>query len=112
MDLCARSVTTVHPNTFTMSNSAPSLVVSKNTNPPSQTPSTSQSQSNTSFTTDSHPQRRSGGSGSFGAGSTSRATPFAARNNQSSRKQYKGQRRPRLADEDATAESVSKHSDP
>lgn len=90
-----------------MSNSAPSLVTSKNTNPPSQIPPPSQSQNNSSFTSETS-QRRSGGSGSFGAGSTSRATPFAARNNQSFRKQHKGQRRPRLADEDAVAESVSK----
>ena len=96
---------------FTMSNSTPSLITSKNANSSAQIPSPSQSQSVSSFTTEAHPQRRSGGSGSFGAGSTSRAAPFAARYNQTSRKQHKSQRRARLADEDAAAESVSKHTD-
>lgn len=60
-----------------------------------------------SFVTESGSQRRTGGSGSFGAGSTSRdaASP---RNSQGLRKQsQKSQRRARLADEDAIAESVS-----
>ena len=69
--------------------------------------SPSQPQPNSSFTTDNNLQRRSGGTGSFGAGSTSRVSPAAARNSQSSKKQHKNQRRPRLADEDAAAESVS-----
>lgn len=91
-----------------MSNSASSLLTSKNGNVTSQipSPSQSQSQSGSSIGAESYPQRRGGGSGSFGAGASSRTTPFAARNNQSVRKQHKGQRRPRLADEDAAAESV------
>lgn len=89
-----------------MSNSASSLLTSKNANVTSQIPSPSQSQSSSSIGAESFPQRRGGGSGSFGAGATSRTTPFTARNNQSFRKQHKGQRRPRLADEDAAAESV------
>ena len=89
-----------------MSNSIPSLAISKTSNPPSQTPSPSQAQSSSSVAFDGHPQRRSGGSGSFGAGSTSRSSPSTPRNNQSLRKKHKGQRLPRLADEDAFAESV------
>ncbi|KAJ9211609.1 hypothetical protein DTO166G4_6748 [Paecilomyces variotii] len=54
---------------------------------------------------DSGSQRRPGGSGSFGAGSTSRNTP-SPRNNQSRKTQHKRQRRPRLVDEDAYAEST------
>lgn len=54
---------------------------------------------------DSGLQRRTGGSGSFGTGSSSRQTA-TARNNQPARKQHKAQRRARLADEDAIAESV------
>lgn len=89
-----------------MSNSASSLLISKNANVTSQIPSPSQSQSCSSIGAESYPHRRGGGSGSFGAGATSRTTPSTARNNQSFRKQHKGQRRPRLADEDAAAESV------
>ncbi|ERF71461.1 hypothetical protein EPUS_06843 [Endocarpon pusillum Z07020] len=51
-------------------------------------------------------QRRAGSSGSFGAGSSSRHNP-TARNNQPLRKQHKAQRRARLADEDAIAESAA-----
>lgn len=79
---------------------------SKNGNVTSQVPSPSQSQSSSSLGAESYPQRRSGGSGSFGSGLTSRAPPSATRNNQSFRKPHKGQRRTRLADEDAAAESV------
>ncbi|MCJ1468092.1 hypothetical protein MMC07_006719 [Pseudocyphellaria aurata] len=94
-----------------MSNSTSSLLTSKNGNVTSQNPSPSQSQSASSFIgAESYPQRRGGGSGSFGAGASSRTTPFAARNNQSVRKQHKGQRRPRLADEDAAAESAAMQS--
>jgi hypothetical protein len=64
-------------------------------------PSTSQSPSPQ---TDA-PLRRSGGTGSFGAGASSRPTA-APRNNQASRKQHKP-RRPRIYDEDAVAEAVS-----
>lgn len=87
--------------------SSSSTPITKNTNAVSQTPSPSQSQSSSTIGAESYPQRRSGGSGSFGAGSASRTSPAAARNSQSSRKNHKGQRRPRLADEDAAAESVS-----
>jgi hypothetical protein len=90
-----------------MSNSAPSLNSSKNANTAPQAPSSSQSQSGTLLGTENYPQRRSG-SGNVGAASASRAQAFTARNNQSLRKQHKGQRRFRLADDDdATAESVS-----
>jgi len=59
-------------------------------------------------TGDGYAQRRTGGSGSFGAGASSRAAP-AARNNQPSRKQHKGSKRYRsMVDEDAMAESVSR----
>ncbi|KAL8794051.1 MAG: hypothetical protein Q9195_003351 [Heterodermia aff. obscurata] len=92
-----------------MSSSIPSLAITKTSNPPSQTPSPSQSQSASSVGFDNHPQRRSGGPGSFGAGSNSRI-PSTARNNQPLRKQHKGQRRPRLADEDAFAESAAMQS--
>lgn len=87
--------------------SSSSTPITKNINAVSQTPSPSQSQSSSTTGAESYPQRRSGGSGSFGAGAASRTSPAAARNSQSSRKQHKGQRRPRLADEDTAAESVS-----
>ena len=80
---------------------------SKNACNLSQTPSPSQSQSGGFIGIEAYTQRRVGGSGSFGTGSTSRSISSTARNNQSLRKQHKGQRRPRLADEDAAAESVS-----
>ncbi|KAI4238947.1 MAG: hypothetical protein LQ349_000717 [Xanthoria aureola] len=79
--------------------------ISKNASVQTQTPSPSQAQTTSSFGAENHPQRRNGGTGSFGAGSTTRASP-AARNSQPLRKQHKGQRRPRLADEDAAAESA------
>lgn len=88
------------------SNSALSLATSKNACPPTQTPSPSHSQSSASFGLDIGNQRRAGSSGSFGAGTNSRSVSSTARNNQSLRKQHKSQRRPRLADEDAIAESV------
>lgn len=50
-------------------------------------------------------QRRPGGSGSFGAGSTSRNSG-GARNNQSRKHQHKNQRRPRVLDDDDYSESV------
>ena len=52
------------------------------------------------------PQKRTGSSGSFGAGAISRNTP-QARKDQPLRKQGKAQRRARLADEDAYAESAA-----
>ncbi|KAL8912198.1 MAG: hypothetical protein Q9171_002760 [Xanthocarpia ochracea] len=90
-----------------MSSSNSSLLptTSKNASVQSQIPSPSQTQATSSLGPENHTQRRSGGTGTFGAGSTTRATP-AARNSQPLRKQHKGQRRPRLADEDAAAESA------
>ena len=55
---------------------------------------------------ESGPQRRSGGNGSFGAGSTTRTTS-AARNNQAKKGQHKKHHRPNLVNEDAYSESVS-----
>ncbi|KAI9815758.1 MAG: hypothetical protein M1827_002154 [Pycnora praestabilis] len=86
--------------------SSPAAISSKSTSTTSQTTSLSQSQTN-SFGLDSHSQRRSGGSGNFGAGSTSRAPLSAARNNQSFRKQNKASKRSRFGDEDAAAESAA-----
>lgn len=94
------------PSTYIMS-SNPTLSVATPKNVAAQTQNLSPSQSHPCSTLglDNQPQRRSGGSS--GAGSTSRTAPAIPRNNQSSRKQHKNQRRPRLADEDAAAESVS-----
>lgn len=50
-------------------------------------------------------QRRPGGSGSFGAGFTSRNSS-GARNNQSRKNQHKNQRRPRVLDDGDYSESV------
>lgn len=88
------------------SSSMSALPPSKSANSQSQTPSPSQFQSGPSSGIDGHTQRRSGGSGSFGAGSTSRASLSTARNNQSARKQHKTQRRPKLVNEESFAESV------
>ena len=90
-----------------MSTNSSVSLASKNACNSPQTTSPSQSQSGSLVGIESHTQRRVGGSGSFGAGSTSRSISSTARNNQSLRKQNKGQRRPRLTDEDAAAESVS-----
>ncbi|KAI9712268.1 MAG: hypothetical protein M1828_001711 [Chrysothrix sp. TS-e1954] len=54
-----------------------------------------------------HSQRRSGGSGSFGAGATTRASGGAPRNKQVSKNQHKHSRRYWFADEDAIAESAA-----
>ncbi|QGA19197.1 hypothetical protein EYB26_006885 [Talaromyces marneffei] len=54
---------------------------------------------------DSGPQRRSGGNGSFGAGSTTRAIS-AARNNQAKKGQHKKHHRPNLVNEDVYSESA------
>jgi hypothetical protein len=54
---------------------------------------------------DSGSQRRPGGSGSFGAGLTSRNTS-SPRNNQSRKSQHKRQRRTRLLDDEEYNESV------
>ena len=77
----------------------------KTTNAYSQSTSSAHFQAGLTNTTDSGFQRRAGSSGSFGAGSSSRQTS-TARKNQPLRKQHKAQRRARLADEDAMAESV------
>lgn len=95
------------PCVMSSSNSSLPAVSSKNASGQTQLPSPSQAQSGSSLIAESHAQRRSGGSGSFGSASTTRLSPAAPRNTQSLRKQHKGQRRPRLADEDAAAESVS-----
>ncbi|MCJ1438281.1 hypothetical protein MMC27_007669 [Xylographa pallens] len=84
-----------------------SLATSKSINASSQLPSPSQSQAPILPSHDNISQRRSGGSGSFGAGASIRTTTSAARNTQSFRKQNKAQRRPRLGDEDAAAESAA-----
>ncbi|KAL8719105.1 MAG: hypothetical protein Q9225_003840 [Loekoesia sp. 1 TL-2023] len=81
------------------------LTTSKTASAQTHIPSPSQLQASSTFNTDNNSQRRSGGSGGFGASSTSRGSPAAARNIQSLKKQHKNQRRPRLADEDAAAES-------
>ncbi|KAL8791195.1 MAG: hypothetical protein Q9213_000152 [Squamulea squamosa] len=90
-----------------MSSSNPSLppATSKNPSVQTQIPSPSQAQATSSLGAENNTQRRSGGTGSFGSASTTRSSP-AARNSQFLRKQHKGQRRPRLADEDAAAESA------
>jgi hypothetical protein len=59
-----------------------------------------------SVAVDSGSQRRPGGSGSFGAGATSRSAP-SARNNQPRKNQHRRQRRPGLGQEDVPEESVS-----
>jgi hypothetical protein len=90
-----------------MSGSTPaSSSSSKHINATSQAPSSAFFSTGTANTFEGGSQRRAGGSGSFGAGSSSRHNP-TARNNQPLRKQHKAQRRARLADEDAIAESVS-----
>ena len=76
------------------SNTAASIAATKSSNAPPQL--NSQPQASPSLNTDGYSQRRN----------ASLITPPSARNNQSLRKQHKGQRRPRFADEDAVAESV------
>ncbi|KAI9883316.1 MAG: hypothetical protein M1823_004920 [Watsoniomyces obsoletus] len=67
---------------------------------------TSPAQSSSSFAADSHGQRRPGGSGSSGSGAASRQHLASPRNHQVGRKRHKDQKRPRLVDEDALAESA------
>lgn len=55
--------------------------------------------------TDSGSQRRPGGSGSFGAGLSSRNSA-TARNTQGRKSQHKRQRKPRILDDDEYSESV------
>ena len=76
------------------SNAIVSTSAIKSSNAPPQL--NSQPQAVPSFHTDGHSQRRT----------LNFSTTPSARNNQSLRKQHKGQRRPRFADEDAVAESV------
>ncbi|EOD44073.1 putative c-24 sterol reductase protein [Neofusicoccum parvum UCRNP2] len=83
------------------------IVASKSTNTAAQL--SPQTQTGPSAAGDSYGQRRTGGSGSFGAGAASRAYP-SPRHNQSSKKKHKGAKRPGLADEDAIAESVAMRS--
>ncbi|KAJ5661704.1 uncharacterized protein N7477_009320 [Penicillium maclennaniae] len=78
-----------------------------------QAPSKAVNISNTSATStfhstppiDSGPQKRTGGSGSFGSGSSSRNSP-TARNSQGRKNQHKNQRKPRLLNDDEYNESV------
>ena len=90
------------------SSSSPLSTIKSLNNSPAQASSAPQSQSGSAAGAESHhcAQRRSGGSGSIGAGSASRSSLSSPRNNQSSKKPHKNQRKPRLADEDAMAESV------
>lgn len=90
-----------------MSSTVPATSLSSKTvNAPSYSNFASYSQAGPALTTEGVSQRRSGSSGSFGAGSSTRSTT-QARNNQSLRKQHKTQRHARLADEDAIAESAA-----
>jgi hypothetical protein len=93
-----------HPMAMS-STSAVTPTGSKGLNTATQPSYLSHPQSGSNFTPDSVSHRRGGGSGSFGAGSTSKQSS-AARNNQSQRKQHKPSKRSRFADEDAMAESV------
>ncbi|KAI9790673.1 MAG: hypothetical protein M1835_000813 [Candelina submexicana] len=88
------------------SSSSSTPVTSKSVNTLPQTTFPGQSQASSSAG-DNSAQRRSGGPGGFGGGSASRTSVPSARNNQSFRKQNKNQRKPRLADEDANAESAA-----
>ncbi|KAL9095926.1 MAG: hypothetical protein Q9165_001924 [Trypethelium subeluteriae] len=89
-------------------NPPPAIAPSKSVNTPGQL-SPAHSQSSSSAFGDPHGQRRAGSSGSFGAGASSRQTA-TPRNSQPSRKQHKGSKKSRLADEDAIAESVAMRS--
>ncbi|KAB8228739.1 RING-type E3 ubiquitin transferase MAG2 [Aspergillus alliaceus] len=84
------------------SNSGQIPTPSKAVNIPNQSVSTTY-YSTSSF--DNGSQRRAGGSGSFGAGLTSRTTS-APRNNQTRKSQHKRQRRPRLDDEEYTEAAI------
>lgn len=88
-----------------MSSNLPLAVTASKTSNSSGQLSPGQAQPTSAVTGDTYGQRRSGGSGSFGAGAATRGTA-APRNNQSSRKQNKSSKRIRSADEDAIAESV------
>jgi hypothetical protein len=87
------------------SGTAPSSSSLKAANAYTQSISPAHCQAGPTNTADGGLQRRAGGAGNFGAASSSRHNP-TARNAQPLRKQHKAQRRVRLADEDAIAESV------
>ena len=88
-----------------MSSNAPTTSLSSKTiNIPSY--STPSSQGSAANYTESIAQKRSGSTGSFGAGTATRSNA-QGRNNQPLKKQHKAQRRARLADEDAIAESAA-----
>ncbi|KAI9819820.1 MAG: hypothetical protein M1832_003895 [Thelocarpon impressellum] len=76
-------------------------------NTPSQTPSSSQLQSYSSLSLESQTPRRGGNPAASGATSAARNIQASGRHNQSLRKQHRGQKKPRLADEDAMAESAA-----
>ncbi|KAE8365478.1 hypothetical protein BDV27DRAFT_126802 [Aspergillus caelatus] len=84
------------------SNSGQSPIPSKAVNIPNQSGSTTY---HSASTFDSGSQRRAGGSGSFGAGLTSRNTN-TPRSSQSRKSQHKRQRRPRLLDDEEYSESA------
>ncbi|PSK34904.1 hypothetical protein B9Z65_1487 [Elsinoe australis] len=96
-----------------MSSNAPSTINSK-TNALTKSGSTpnqqlsSHSAANAFFATEGLGQRRSGGSGSFGSGATSKGSS-APRKDQSVKSKHKQSKRFRLADEDAFAESAAMH---
>ncbi|KAI9689024.1 MAG: hypothetical protein M1822_000761 [Bathelium mastoideum] len=89
-------------------NPLPPIAASKSIPTPGQLSPAHSQGSSVSFG-DAHGQRRAGGSGSFGAGASSRQAA-APRNGQGARKQHKASKRSRLADEDAIAESVAMRS--
>src|SRR5271156_1730758 len=86
-----------------MSSSASSNQPASKIAPPSTTSAYSQAPSTNTL---DNSQKRSGSSGSFGAGSSTRSVP-QPRGHQPLRQQHKAQRRARLADEDAMAESAA-----
>ncbi|KAF1983759.1 hypothetical protein K402DRAFT_456252 [Aulographum hederae CBS 113979] len=90
-----------------MASNPPAIVASKAVNTSGQS-SPAQSQAASSATGDSYGQRRTGGSGAFGAGNASRSNP-SPRNSQASRKQHKSSKRFRV-DEDAVAEAAAMRS--
>lgn len=82
----------------------PSNALSKTISVPS---APTQTQLGSSVSGENNVQRRSGGSGSFGAGAVSRTSATTPRNKQAPRSQAKQSRRFRVADEDAVDEAVS-----
>ncbi|KAF2106433.1 hypothetical protein BDV96DRAFT_507789 [Lophiotrema nucula] len=88
-----------------MSSNSPAIPASSKATAPSGPLSPAQNQPSSSASGDSYSQRRSGG-GSFGAGASTRASP-TPRNSQQSRKQHKGSKKFRHADEDAMVDSLA-----